>query len=128
MNNKQGLILFPVVILCLLIIAGILVKEFITNTIPRLKEAPQNAMGELSRVLSAQSESGPVKDAVDETVNKVKGVASEQAEKTKQEILTSVENEVSNLTQQQLTSIKTQICTQWGVISPPPSPSPSPKL
>ena len=61
---------------------------------------------------------------IKESVASAKGMLNQKTLEVKENFLKSVENEVSDLTQSQIHSLKYQICSEWGLVSPAPSQQP----
>ena len=71
------------------------------------------------------AESG-IKGIVKEVWNNSKDNVSEKVDSAKNEVMQSVQKEITNLTQSQIEALKLQICQDLGVV-PKPSATPKPQ-
>ena len=130
-QHKTG-ILIGFAIASLLVIAAVAVKGFLQKAPTLLKEKTE-VLGEAVKDDISEGISSTVNTLVQKTVNETKTVVSEKAVELEKQLLTTIEKEVSNLTASQIQTLKTQICTNWGVLpaqmpgaSTTPTVSPSP--
>ena len=113
-QHKTG-ILIGFAIASLLVIAAVAVKGFLQKAPTLLKEKTE-VLGESVKDDISEGISSTVNSLVQKTVNETKTVVSEKAVELEKQLLTTIEKEVSNLTAYQIQALKTQICTNWGVI------------
>lgn len=60
------------------------------------------------------------------SLDSAKGIATQKFVEIEKSVAQTLEKQVADLTKSQINAIQTQICRDWGVISPIPSPSSQP--
>lgn len=124
MKTRSSKILLTVSIICLLVIAGIIIFGILKN-----RNNTKNI--DYPEILGRSIDSQIIPTAEDN----VRGVAqqvwrnskeevSQRIETVKNEVVQSVQKEVSSLTQSQIETLKLQICRDLGVL---PTITPAPK-
>lgn len=133
MNSKKKNLLLFLAIFSLVAIASIIIFGLLRNKKGgSTSETLNNVLGELAQSDTQPSPTSYVNSMVQNTLNNTqnflqnsKETMSEKILEVEKTILKSVQNEINTLTQNQIKTLQTQICVDWGVISPFPSPSPS---
>lgn len=64
-----------------------------------------------------------INEFVGNTFQSTKETVNQKVEEVQKTVIQTLENQVTQLTQSQITAFKTQICRDWGVLSPSSSPS-----
>lgn len=64
-----------------------------------------------------------INEFVGNTFQSTKETVNQKVEEVQKTVIQTLENQVTQLTQSQITALKTQICRDWGVLSPSSSPS-----
>ena len=127
-GQKQKLLLLLTVV-SLATIGIVLSKGFIANRPKELKkESLTNVLGEQLTNLKITPPGVAdiqnfVQTTLENTLANTKETLSQKTVEVEQRILTQVQKEISNLSENQITALKTQICRDLGVL---PSLSPSP--
>lgn len=124
MKNQGSKLFFALATISLVVYLGVI---FVGS----MKKASQIDLAQqASRVLgvitniSGQGENEGVKRRVQEAIEDTKQTLSQKAIEVEKDILTKAEKEISDLTQAQIKAVKTDICRNWGIISPIPTVTP----
>lgn len=124
MRNQGSKLFFALATISLVVFLGVI---FVGS----MKKASQiDLANQASKVLGAitnisgQGENEGVKRKVQKVVEDTKETLSQKAIEVEKDILTKAEKEISDLTQAQIKAVKTDICRNWGVISPVPTLTP----
>ena len=115
MKRTKTSILLLLAAVSLAAIGIVAVRGFLQKAPMLLKEKTE-VLGEAVKDDISEGISSTVNTLVQKTVNETKTVVSEKAVELEKQLLTTIEKEVSNLTAYQIQALKTQICTNWGVI------------
>lgn len=127
MKDHGSLILSLLAGLSLLTIGIIFYAGYLKN-----KSQTTGQMVDFSKVLGESTRSQPV-NSLPSTVNgyiknTIEGAQNTLTEKTKEvetQVLTEVQKQLAEMTASQVLTLKTQICRDWGVISPQPTAAPA---
>ncbi len=129
MEKQKAKILFLLVVFSLLAIGAVVMTGFLKKT-PMPNSDSNNSSNVLGENISEltptpilnginnilQTNVQNAKDAISQTV-------TQKMVEVQKSITNTIEQEVAHLTQSQMDALKTQICRDWGVISPIPTPS-----
>ncbi|MCL4338464.1 hypothetical protein M1271_02145 [Patescibacteria group bacterium] len=127
MEKQKGKILLFLVMLSLLAIGAVMLTGFLKKNPSTNQKNLSNVLGENTSELTPtpifnninnilQSNAQNAKDALSQTV-------TQKVTEIQKSITNTIEQEVTRLTQSQMDALKTQICRDWGVISPIPTQS-----
>ncbi|MBI3955079.1 hypothetical protein HY338_01440 [Candidatus Gottesmanbacteria bacterium] len=124
-DNKRSLLLI-LAIISLITIATILLMGFL-QTKKVTPTSSNQVLGEIaqSNDILIPSPTSFVQDMVKNTLNNTqtiienyKNTLTEKVVEVEKNILQNAKDQVNTLTQSQIKTIQTQICTDWGVIKP----------
>lgn len=105
----------------LLALGGILASSILKDNLNQEKDSQNNpeVLGRQEALIAEPTLILPdVNTLVQETISSTQNVLSEKALEVKGKIIKGVEKEVSKLTQNQIETLKLQICSDWGVVTP----------
>jgi len=125
MKRTKTSILLLLAAASLLAIGIVAVRSFLRKA-PTLLKEKTDVLGELVKDDISEGISSSVNSLVQKTVNETKTVVSEKVVELEKQFVTTVEKEVANLTASQIQTLKTQICTNWGIVTLAPTSSPTP--
>lgn len=127
MKNRPPKILLIITVICLLGIGSIILKGLVSSKNSSKKIIDTNYPEVLGQTIETQlipaAESG-IKDIAKEVWDNSKEDVSEKIDTAKNDIMRSVQKEVTSLTQSQIDALKLQICRELGVL---PTTTPAPK-
>lgn len=112
-------------IVSLMIIAVFFLKNLAKTYTPRqLTEGTLRVLGIHinGKTVSLPADTGAkvVNDYMSNSLEDMKESLSDKSIELQEKIVGTVEKEASNFAKSQLDEIKLKICTQWGVVTPPP--------
>lgn len=122
MKKRTSKLLITVAVLSLIVIGAVIAsglsKKFNSKkTSDELQN--NNVLGQLTQSLNNSSLLNT--NTVSNTIESTKETVSQKANEVEKEILKTVEMQITTLTQSQIQSVKQQICTDWGIITPQPT-------
>lgn len=122
MKKRASKLLITVAVISLIVIgvviaSGLSKKLNTKETSDKLQNS--NVLGELTKSLSSSSLLNT--NTVSNTIENTKETVSQKANEVEKEILKTVEAQITTLTQSQIQSVKQQICTDWGIVTPQPT-------
>lgn len=125
MKGQKSALLFILAILCLVAIGAVLTSGFLKNK-PQEEVKPQGqkVLGEEVSVSTTQTPVIDVNKFIKDKFQDTKSEAAQKVTEVQKTIISTVEKEISNMAQSQVTVLKEQICRDWGVISPIPTKTP----
>lgn len=120
MKGQKSILLFLLALFSLVGIAAVVVTSFLKNKPQEIKTTQsQEVLGEAAEQEATPTPPLDVNKFVQQTMQSTQEVAQEKAKEVQKVIVSTIEKEVSNLTQSQVTALKEQICRDWGVIPAP---------
>ncbi len=127
MKSRFSKFLFLITILSLIIITLV----FIGGLLQKRKGNENNnsqdksILGEQTGIIgSVPTTASSLNVLVQNTLDNTKETVTKQVVEVEKTILKNIEKEVSDLTKSQIDTLKRQVCTDWGVITPLPSLTP----
>ena len=124
-KDKKRSLLLILAVISLIAIATIMLMGFLQKKKANPVSTSEQVLGEV-----AQSDNNPtptsfLPDIVKNTLNNTqtiientKNTVTEKVVEVEKSILQSAKDQVNSLTQSQIKTIQTQICTDWGVLKP----------
>lgn len=127
-TKKKNLLLILAIFSLVAIATIILVGVFLKKTNNKEAEPRASVLGEIAEK-TEPSPTSFVNSLVQNTLNNTSGflqnskeTMSDKITTIEKTILQTVQNEINTLTKSQIKNLQTQICTDWGIVSPPVSP------
>ncbi len=126
-DKKRNLLLILAVI-SLVVIATVILMGFLQTKKASPTSTSEQVLGEIAQSDNNPSPTSFVKDMVKNTLNNTqsiientKNTVTEKVIEVEKNILQNAKDQVNSLTQSQIKTIQTQICTDWGVVAAPTS-------
>lgn len=123
-DKKRNLLLILSVI-SLIAIATIMLIGFLQRKKASPASTSEKVLGEVAQSDNSPTPTSFVQDIVKNTLNNTqsiientKNTVTEKVVEVEKNILQSAKDQVNSLTQSQIKTIQTQICTDWGVLKP----------
>ena len=123
-DNKRNLLLILAVI-SLTAIATVMLMGFLQAKKASPASSSKQVLGDIAQSDNNPSPTSFVKDMVKNTLNntqtileQTKNTVTEKVVEVEKNILQNAKDQLNSLTQSQIKTIQTQICTDWGVVTP----------
>ena len=123
-DKKRNLLLILAVI-SLTAIATVMLMGFLQAKKASPASSAKQVLGEIAQSDNNPSPTSFVKDMVKNTLNntqtileQTKNTVTEKVVEVEKNILQNAKDQLNSLTQSQIKTIQTQICTDWGVVTP----------
>lgn len=124
MKKHRSRLLLALVIISLLAIAFILLSGILTNSTSKKDQNSANVpdiLGETSFLNETPTPLFNLNQTVRNTFDNTKEIVTQKMVETQKNLVSSIEKEISTLTQSQIETLKFQICKDWGVIDVSPT-------
>ncbi len=125
MKKKSRNILLGLVILSLLFIGGVVTTSFLKSKPQEKTISPDgnNVLGQTTQLIStAPTVLDNVNNLIQSSLQNTKEIVSQKVVEAEKTILTTINKEISTMTQTQVDNLKWQICRDLGVVSVSPTP------
>lgn len=125
MKKQKSTLFFILAVISLLGIGGIYFTGLFKNK-PKesTKSENPNILGQDTMSKVFPTSSLDVNKFIQDTVKNTQDAASQKVSEIQKSVVTTLEKEITTLTQSQVDNLKVQICRDWGVISVTPTNKP----